>query len=313
METRELQQARALDSSLLARRQQEKRPPDFKTMDMVELDKEIPGLIDAMTGDADDIRICEHCGQEVRRLEFDDPFKRPGFKFRPMPICPCVADASEKRAAWEAKLERKRRLQRTYAKSIIAPAIVDARFNNFAIREGTKIAHDRAVEFCKGFENRKTGLLMFGTVGNGKSHLARAIEYYLDAQGWATLFLDWPQLVELAKATFNNKSNVSVADYVRAALDADLLVLDEIGAGPLTSFEFKELLFPIVNGRSGKPTVYTSNLDPDRLGDWFAKDKESRPLDADGRLIDRILGGCDIVINRGSSKRREDAKRRIEG
>lgn len=313
-ESKEVKEARALAATLSANGYMKPKAPDFTPLDIAELGKEIPGLVDGFAADEATTRTCEHCGGEIKRLELPDPFGRPGHKFRPWPACPCVIKAHEKQQAWEARMERKRRLQQTYAKNIVSPAIVNARFDNFMPRPGTETTYKKALEFAKSFdENTTTGLLLFGPTGNGKSHLGRSIERELDAQGWATLFLDWPQLVELAKATFNKQSKVTTADYIRAALDADLLVLDEIGAGALTSFEFKELLFPIINGRSGKATVFTTNLDPDRLERWFAEDKDGRPLDTDGRLIDRILGGCSIVINRGTSKRREDAKRRIEG
>lgn len=176
---------------------------------------------------------------------------------------------------------------------------------------------EKSLNFYRGFSAQKLGMLFFGTPGNGKSHLARAVQRSLDADGWATLFLDWPQLVEIAKATFNQRPAdgsqraASIDGIVRAAVNADLVVLDEIGAGDLTDWEFKTLLFPIINGRQGKKTIYTTNLSPDRLEQWFARDKNGKPLDEDGRCIDRILGNCEIIKNNGSSKRREDALRRM--
>lgn len=314
MESKEVQQARALEVSLLSNGyKQATRPPDFKPFDIRELGKEIPGLLEGFSEEAEETRICEHCGKIIKRLEFPDPFGRPGKSFRPMPACPCVIAAAEKQKEHEERMERKRRLQRTYAKNIMAPALVNARLDNFIIRPGTEKIFEKAVEFYKDFENRNTGLLLFGPVGNGKSHLARGIEWQLDNDGWATLFLDWPQLVELAKATFDNNNKLTVNDYIRAAADADLLVLDEIGIGSLTDWEFNNLLFPIMNSRAGKKTIYTTNLDPERLERWFASDKNGKPLDVDGRLIDRIIGNCEIIRNKGTSKRREDAMRRIEG
>jgi DNA replication protein DnaC len=125
--------------------------------------------------------------------------------------------------------------------------------------------------------------------------------------------LDWPQLTELAKATFD-QNNVNVADIVRGAVDADLLVLDEIGAGKLTEWEFKTLLFPLLNGRTGKKTIVTTNLTLKELENWFmwgrpdgqGKDTYT-PIDDKGRLFDRVLGNFQLVKNSGSSKRREDA------
>jgi len=54
-------------------------------------------------------------------------------------------------------------------------------------------------------------------------------------------------------------------------------------------------------------------LDLNRLGNWFLKDRNDKFLDEDGGLLDRILGSCDFVENKGTSKRREDAIRRLQG
>lgn len=118
----------------------------------------------------------------------------------------------------------------------------------------------------------------------------------------------------MAQATFKSKGPTTVHDIVIGAVNADLLVLDEIGVAPLTNWEYKNILFPILNGRLGKKSksIFTTNLDLGRLANWFAYDKDSGPLDEDGRLIDRLIGACDIVKNNGTSKRREDAERRMK-
>lgn len=237
--------------------------------------------------------------------------------------CKCETDILAKRREEEAQKkereERRREILKSFSRHIVNDSIRDAGFRNFLPRSGTEKALEKSKEFYREFTRRKLGLLFFGTAGNGKSHLARAIQRSLDSDGWATLYLDWPQLVEIAKATFNRSSDdggqraASIDGIVRAAINADLIVLDEIGAGKLTDWEFKTLLFPIINGRQGKKTIYTTNLDPDRLEEWFSKDKDNKPLDEDGRCIDRILGNCEIIKNNGTSKRREDALSRMNG
>jgi len=110
-----------------------------------------------------------------------------------------------------------------------------------------------------------------------------------------------------------NNSKISITDIVSGAVSCDLLTLDELGAGSLTEFEYKDLLFPIINGRQGKITNFTSNLDLDRLENWLLYDKYGNVVDEQGRLFDRILGCTDIYENTATSKRREDALRRMNG
>lgn len=236
-----------------------------------------------------------------------------GKPFRPLPTCKCIIEMEDRKREAKDREERKQRLKAAYSKSIMNDDLVNARLSNFVIRPGTEVAYDVASKYVKKWTENRYGLFMFGPPGNGKSHLLRGIEYELDAMGYATLFLDWPQLTVLAKDSLNKGAKVSLTDIIKSACEVDFLVLDEIGAGALTEFEFKDILFPIVNGRQGKKTGWTTNLDLNRLGNWFLKDRNGKFLDEDGRLLDRILGSCDIVENKGTSKRREDAMRRIQG
>ncbi len=211
----------------------------------------------------------------------------------------------DKRRKREQRLAEQQERRGAYKDDIVNPKIRNASFKNFERRKGTEAVIEACKRFYREFEEREDGLMMFGGVGNGKSHLARAVQRYLDYDGYVTLFLDFPMLSELAKDTFG-KSGISVADLIKSATAADLLVLDELGIAPLTTFEYKSLLFPILNGRAGKKTIITTNLDMNRLDRWLSEDKDGQTLDEDKRMMDRIIGGFEIVQNKGTSKRQED-------
>lgn len=204
-------------------------------------------------------------------------------------------------------------MERVFSRSIMNDKLKEASFNNFFARKGTESVFSAALQFVEGYEARQTGLLFYGPPGNGKSHLAAAIHHELNRQGFVCLFLDYPQLVEMAKGTFKNSSKISVTDIVSGAVSCDLLTLDELGAGSITEFEYKEILFPILNGRQGKITNFTSNLNLERLEMWLLRDKNGNIVDEEGRLFDRILGNTDIYENTATSKRREDAIKRMSG
>jgi len=236
----------------------------------------------------------------------------PLFNKYAMPaVCKCVALQMEKEEFERERKARRDRLERHYKRSIMSDRLKRASFENFEPRRGTESVLYEAKKFANDFESTELGLMLYGTPGNGKSHLMAAVHHELDKQGYVCLFLDVSQLFNIAKDTFKHSSKVSLTDIITAAVDCDLLTLDEIGSGVLTETEFNDILFPIINGRMGKKTNYTSNLDLNRLGNWFAKGKNGEPLDNYGRLIDRIIGSCEIYENLASSKRQEDAMRRI--
>lgn len=222
--------------------------------------------------------------------------------------CECEIDHDNRMRVIQERIKRTIEVQKTFARyNLIPDSLIDAGFKNFKQREGTEKIFTLAKEFYRNFENEKLGYVFFGIAGNGKSHLARAIQRSLDADGWPTLFLDWPKLADLSRRAISDKS-INITAIVNAAIDVDLLVLDDIGTGHMTDYEFKSIAFPIINGRQGKKTIYTSNFDPERLENWFATDKDNKPLDEDGRCIDRIIGSCKFVINKGTSMRRERVK-----
>lgn len=249
---------------------------------------------------------CLTCQREMTRVYFAlmNKYVMPS-------ACTCVVLRMEREEEERIRKIRKADLERTYKHSIMSDGIKTASFDNFIFRRGTELCLASAKKFAEEFEERKEGILMFGKPGNGKSHLLAAIHHDLNRRGYVTLFLDVSQLFNLAKDTFKFTSKISLTDIVTAAINCDLLTLDEIGSGVLTETEFNDILFPIINGRQGKKTNFTSNLDIKRLNQWFAYGKKGEPLDVDGRLIDRIIGSSIIIENHGTSKRQEDAMNRM--
>lgn len=225
--------------------------------------------------------------------------------------CKCAIEKHEREEAEQERFNRKSRLKKAFAKSMMNEKLQNASLENFIDRDGSESCSIAAQDFVKRFMETDVGLFFFGKPGNGKSHLLAAVHHQLDREGHVCLFLDCSQLFNLAKDTMNKNSKVTLTEIINSAIECDLLTLDEIGSGNLTEYEYNDILIPIINGRQGKKTNYTTNLDLMRLKNWFAKDKFKNDLDVDGRLIDRIIGSCDIFENTATSKRQEDAMKRM--
>ncbi|MBP1999729.1 DNA replication protein DnaC [Paenibacillus shirakamiensis] len=247
---------------------------------------------------------CIHCRKFLSYNEYTILGRTRKFKIH----CDCEIEHDRQQKIIEERRKKTLEVQKVFSRlNLIPDSLLNAGFKNFQTRPGSEKCYDIAKDFYRNFENEQMGYVFFGTPGNGKSHLSRAVQRSLDADGYPTLFLDWPKISDLARKAIKDEK-INIGAIVKAAIDVDLLVLDDIGTGHLTDYEFKTVAFPIINGRQGKKTLFTSNLSPDRLEEWFARDKDNRPLDVDGRCIDRIIGSCKFVLNKATSYRRERAR-----
>jgi DNA replication protein DnaC len=112
------------------------------------------------------------------------------------------------------------------------------------------------------------GLFFVGDPGVGKTHLAVAIlRQVILTRGARGIFYDTRDLLKLIRSTYNNEVKATELDVLKPVMNADLLVLDDLGAEK-TSEWVEETLNLIVNTRYNerRTTIFTSNypdLPPD--------------------------------------------------
>jgi DNA replication protein DnaC len=162
----------------------------------------------------------------------------------------------------------------------------------------------KARAFVDQFPVVERGLLFHGPYGVGKTHLAvailKAVVRKCGARGY---FFETPELLRQVRNTYNNNVDDTEMGVLAPVLNAELLVLDDLGTEK-TSEWVQETLGLVVNTRynARRPTIFTSNLrDP-----LDSTDPNSFAYQIGARTRSRLREMCDWIEIQGADIRDAD-------
>ncbi|MDP1571801.1 MAG: ATP-binding protein [Vicinamibacterales bacterium] len=198
---------------------------------------------------------------------------------------------------WQAKL-----VEHSLAAARIPRRYRHCELTNFEQSyDSLREAHRKARAFIDAFPVVDRGLLLRGQHGVGKTHLAVAIlKAVVGQRGARGYFYETRELLKLVRDTYSSGGDETEMEVLRPVLDADLLVLDDLGAEK-TSEWVQETLGLVVNTRysEGRPTIFTTNLEdgPD------SGDPNSMVFRLGARIRSRLFEMCDWVHMEGIDAR----------
>lgn len=203
---------------------------------------------------ADVCPICRGTGFVLRDVPISDP------DFGKAQPCICTL----KNAAWERAVHLRQVSNLSQLERLTFERFSS---NRDALPEDIRLSLRTAYDLARKFAQDPSGwLVLHGSYGTGKTHLAAAIANVRLARGQPVLFVVAPDLLDYLRAAFSPQSDVTFDQRFEEVRSTPLLILDDLGAHSTTPWA-QEKLYQIINHRYNAhlPTVITTNLRLDDL------------------------------------------------
>ena len=185
----------------------------------------------------------------------------------------------------------------------IPPRYARCNLQNFVVYPNEKLigALAHAKRFAQGFPAVTKGLCLIGPPGIGKTHIAVAVlRDVIERTHVRGLFYDVRDLLRVIRSTYNPVVRTAEMDILRPVMDAELLVLDDLGAEKPSEW-VEETINLIVNTRYNerRATIFTTNFEdvPDEA------DLDSLRVRVGFRLHSRLHEMCDFLEYDGGDYR----------
>jgi len=239
----------------------------------------------------------------------------------PQKSCPYCSGSGWEKNENDGSMKHCRCLQSGRIERLLQAANIPKRYEHCDLEsygpmdKSQTIAKSYVSRFVGQYPNIDVGLLFLGTCGVGKTHLAVALlRQLIREKGAIGLFYDFRDLLREIQASWDSVARTSEVEVLRPVLDADVLVLDELGSNKPTDW-VRETVAYIINGRYNdkKVTIFTSNfLDvPNASAGEFEPEpqnprvREESLTDRIGaRLRSRLYEMCRVIEIRGKDFRK---------
>ncbi len=152
-------------------------------------------------------------------------------------------------------------------------------------------------------DQKGKGLYLYGSFGSGKTYMISALLNELSKEGYNVIVVYYPELLRSLKENFNNEDYGSRIEDIKRC---DLLLLDDIGAETVSTWNRDEILGTILQYRmdNAKSTFFTSNLSLEDLENHFIINNKNEEQIKSRRIMERIKQLTENMELVGENKRK---------
>jgi DNA replication protein DnaC len=259
---------------------------------LAERTKETIAVSESDYRDKDGFLVCGNCHT---RKEIEVEF--PWGKIRPYCLCVCEKAKQDAEKAAEEEKQRKERIERLRTNAFPDGSLAHCTFD-MASDPNHKIllAMQRYVDNFKKFHAEGKGILLYGSVGTGKTFLSACTANALIDKGIPTMVTSVSYIANKLMGMYEGKN-----EYIEGLNTYPLLVLDDLGAERNTEY-MNEVVYNVINARykARLPLIVTTNLTTEQL---------KAPTDVTmARTYSRVLEMCFPIKVEGVDIRREKAR-----
>ena len=182
--------------------------------------------------------------------------------------------------------------QRLKEQSNLGERFMNRTFGNFEVRRDPT-AYQQCLAYSEReslFRDKRNGLLIFGGIGSGKTHLAAAIANQMIDRGIPSLFATFSTHLEHIREEFDHTGQKK---YLSMMKNTPILVVDDLGKEKKTEWS-QQILFDVVNYRYEHllPIIITSNFSADGMANYVG-----------GAIWSRLFEMCGAVETKGKDFR----------
>lgn len=256
--------------------------------------------------DEEGMLVCGVCHERRQSyIEVNDPTEEELDRKRKLKVpCGCRCDREREAAAQKAEEDKKamERVSRLKKASLMDEKFREATFASFRVDKD----NSRNLRLCKRFADafdemveKNQGLLMWGDVGTGKTHMAACIANNLLGRGIPVVMTSLVKLLEVIQGGEDRES-----DIIARMNSAKLVIFDDLGAERSTDYAL-EKVYNIIDSRYRRklPMIVTTNLTIEEM-----KGETDRRYT---RIYDRVFEVCYPMQFTGVSWRKKAANKRF--